>query len=150
MYAQKLFFYCLLFCSIAFPKGGGADPVICDPMQPIRAVVQVAIDNDVLAELQDLGVNELSITPGTYNSWTEKFPAKNGAEVTIVDYGDPLTIDMQEGLLVTYKTCENDIVYAFCQIPEQDLQGQYPETVRLHLNPAFKRCCIEVLTTQCF
>jgi hypothetical protein len=146
----RIFFLCfLIFFSMGLQRARAQEPVICDPMQAIAVNLEVAITNPVLEDLGKRGIQRLSLTPAVNLGWTKAFPAHNGARLTLVDNADPLTIDMQEGLLVTYKTCLGDIVYAYCQLTNPCLKGEYPKDVRLHLTPALGRCEIEVLCTQC-
>ncbi len=143
------FVYFLIFVSLALPKESAAEPVICDPMQAIAIQMEVSIKNDVFTDLQELGIQEMSLTPAADFSWTEVFPVKDGAKLTLIDKADPLSLSLQDGLLVTYKSCEDDIVYAYCQLPREELKGTYPKDVKLHLTPALNQCTIEVVCTQC-
>lgn len=146
---QKLLFVCFSFIfSLGHFSQGFAEPVICDPMQSIDINMEIVINDAVMAELTESGVQELSLTPALDFAWTQDFPAVNGTKLTLTDNADPLSINLQDGLLVTYKSCEGDIIYAYCQTTE-DLKGEFPKDVKLHLNPALKQCKIEVICTQC-
>lgn len=143
------FVFFLIFFSMALSSKGVAEPVICDPMQAIAVQMEISIEDDILADLQESGIQELSLTPAADFTWTEAFPVEDGAKLTLIDTADPLSLSLQDGLLVTYKSCEDDIVYAYCQLPREELKGTYPKDVRLHLTPALNQCTIEVLCTQC-
>jgi len=143
-----LFLCFLIFFSFGLQQEGATEPVICDPMQAIDVSMEVIINDSIMADLQETGIQEFSLTPAENFSWTETFPAINGAQIKLTDTADPLSIAMQEGLLVTYNSCEGSIVYAYCQLTD-DLKGAFPKDVKLHLNPALKQCKIEVLCTQC-
>ncbi|OJW50146.1 MAG: hypothetical protein BGO67_02115 [Alphaproteobacteria bacterium 41-28] len=146
----SLIFLCfLIFSSMELQRARAQEPVICDPMQAIAVNLEIVIPNPVLEDLRKRGIQQLSLTPAVNFGWRKTFPVQSGARLTLVDNADPLTIDMQEGLLVTYKTCLGDIVYAYCQMTNECLKGEYPKDVRLHLTPALGQCEIEVLCTQC-
>jgi hypothetical protein len=146
----NIIFLCVLvFFSLELQSARAQEPVICDPMQSIAVNVEVAIPDPVLMDLQKRGIQQMSLTPAVDQSWIRTFPVQNGARLTLMDMADPLSIDMQEGLLVTYNTCVGDIVYAYCRMTNDCLKGEYPKEVILHLTPAFRQCEIEVLCTQC-
>ena len=146
----SLIFLCfLIFSSMELQRARAQEPVICDPMQAIAVNLEIVIPNPVLEDLRNRGIQQLALTPAVNVGWRKTFPVQSGARLTLVDNADPLTIDMQEGLLVTYKTCLGDIVYAYCQMTNECLKGEYPKDVRLHLTPALGQCEIEVLCTQC-
>ncbi len=149
MRTKKLFLCFFIFFSIGLERTRAAEPVICDPMQAIAVNVEVVIENPVLMDLQKRGIQQMSLTPAVNLCWTKAFPVVNGAKLTLIDTADPLSLSMQEGLLVTYKTCEGDIVYAYCQMPNECLKGEYPRDVRLHLTPVLRQCEVEVLCMQC-
>lgn len=123
-------------------------PVICDPMQEIKIKMEVSIDEAVMKKLQKANVSTLSMQSIAGFPWHQEFPVEEQTELTLVGKSDPLSLSLQKGLLITYKSCNNDIVYAFCQM-DQDLEGQFPKEVRLCINPAVNKCRIKVLCTQC-
>ena len=90
----------------------------------------------------------MTLRPAVDCGWKQTFPLENGTILSFSDKADPLNLDFQQGLLVTYNTCEGEMVYAFCQIQE-DLKGNFPEEMKLHLDPILGQCRIEVLCTQC-
>lgn len=144
-----LFLCSLIFFSMELQRAHAQEPVICDPLQTIVVKVEVVIEDPILMDLQKRGIQELYLTPAEDFCWEKPFPVINGTTLTLVDTADPLSLDLQDGLLVTYKSCDNNIIYAYCQMPPDCLKGEYPQNVRLHLNPAIKQCEIEVLCTQC-
>ena len=125
-----------------------AQPVICDPLQEVCIKMEIAIEAPILASLQEMGVMEMTLTPAIDGAWSRTFPVENGTIETFSDKADPLSLNFEDGILVTYATCEGDKVYAFCQVQE-DLKGQYPAEMRLNLNPILGECNIEVFYTQC-
>ncbi len=148
MQAIRFFLSFLIFSSMGLCKEGQASSIICDPMQTIAVNVELNIEEDVYADLKQRGIQEVFLTPAIDNCWTKSIPTENGAMVTFVDQADALTIAMQEGILVTYRTCKGDVVYALCQGP-QDLLGQFPKDVKLYLDPVYQNCTFEVVCTQC-
>ncbi|HUX80412.1 MAG TPA: hypothetical protein VMW10_11830 [Alphaproteobacteria bacterium] len=165
MRTNKLFLCAVIFCSAILQNKSYAEynaqslvqncaePVICDPMQAIAATMEIDIPPPVLMDLKKRGIEELSITPVMDFCWTKTLPVENGAKLTLVDNADPLTVGMNEGYVVTYKTgagpCAGQIVYAFCKMSNDCLKGEYPKNVKLHLTPVLGQCEIEVLCTQC-
>lgn len=125
-----------------------AAPVICDSMQAINVKLEVVMEDAVLKDLETAGIDTLSLKPALSSNWNEEFPAENGAEITLSDTAGQIVDSMQEGLLVSYKVCEGNVVYAFCKM-DHDLQGEFPKSVKLHLNPLLEKCKVEVLCTQC-
>lgn len=144
-----LFLCFLIFFSMGQERARAQEPVICDPLQTIVVKVEVVIEDPILMDLQTRGIQELYLTPAEDFCWEKAFPVENGATLTLMDMADPLSLDMQDGLIVSYKTCDANIIYAYCQMPSECLKGAYPQNVRLRLNPALKQCKIEVLCTQC-
>lgn len=125
-----------------------SEPVICDPLQEICIKMEIAIEEPILANLQEMGIMEMTLTPAIDGAWSRTFPVENGTIDTFSDKADPLSLNFEDGILVTYATCEGNKVYAFCQVQE-DLKGQYPAEMRLNLNPILGECNIEVFYTQC-
>ncbi len=149
MHIIKFFLCFLVFFSLNIQPGTAVDTIICDPMQAIVVNMRVSMEDPLLQDLQRRGIQELSLTPAGDSSWVKTFPLENGVILTLEDTADPLALDMREGLLVTYKSCEDDIIYAYCQIPPDDLKGRFPKDVVLHLNPVLNKCNIEIICTQC-
>lgn len=166
MALSKLFFLSLLISGCVLQTSGfaepvtcseseatpepvfSAQPVICDPLQEICIKMEIAIEEPILASLQEMGVTEMTLTPAIDGAWSRKFPVENGMIETFVDKADPLSLNFEDGILVTYATCEGNKVYAFCQVQE-DLKGEFPSEMRLNLNPILGECNIEVFYTQC-
>lgn len=144
-----LFVCCFITSSIGLQTKGASEPVICDPMQAINVDVEVVIEDESALELRAEGIQELFLTPVGDFSWKKGFPLENGAKFRLQNTSDLLTLNMQDGLLVTYNTCDGEMVYAYCQAAEEDLKGQFPKDVRLHLSPILGNCRIEILCTQC-
>lgn len=142
----------LAFLTIALSLGqfskGLAAPVICDPMQAIDINMEILIDDAVMKNLNESGITTLSLKSVLGSPWSEEIPVEKRTELKLSDTADPISLTLQKGLLVTYKSCEGDIIYAFCQM-DQDLNGEYPKDVRLCLSPALAKCKIKVLSTQC-
>lgn len=125
-----------------------AQPVICDPLQEVCMKMEIAIEEPILASLQEMGITEMTLTPAIDGEWYRTFSIEDKTIVTFADKADPLSLNFEDGVLVTYATCEGNKVYAFCQIQE-DLKGEYPAEMRLNLNPILGECNIEVFCTQC-
>ncbi|MBS0271526.1 MAG: hypothetical protein JSR85_02630 [Proteobacteria bacterium] len=143
------FFWCSIICSISMQNKGICEPVICDPLQAINVNVEVVFEDESVLGLKEEGVQTLSLIPSADFSWRKDFPLENGTTFRLQNTADLITLNMQDGLLVTYKTCEGETIYAYCQLPDEQLKGQFPKDVRLHLSPILHQCCIEVLSTQC-
>jgi hypothetical protein len=144
-----LFFCCLIVCSISKQQEGACEPVICDPMQAISVNMEVVFENESMLDLKEEGIQMLSLTPAADFSWKKEFSLENGTTLKLQNTADLITLNMQDGLLVTYNTCDGEMLYAYCQVSEEDLKGQFPKDVRLHLSPILHQCHIEVLSTQC-
>jgi hypothetical protein len=149
MRTTKFFLCFLILSSMELQRARAQEPVICDPMQAIAVNVEIVIPEPIMMELNRRGIHQMSLIPAVDLNWTRTFPVQNGARLSLVDNADPLSINLQQGLLVTYKTCLGDIVYAYCQMTNDCLKGEYPKEVRLHLTPVLGQCEIEVLCTQC-
>ena len=148
MGALRSIFFSLLLSCMAFSPQAFAEHVICDPLQEICMTLEIDIDGATLCNLQELGVQEMTLQPAAECGWKRTFPVESGTLLSFSDKADPLSLDFQQGLLVTYTTFEGEMVYAFCQIQE-DLKGTFPEEMKLHLDPIFGQCRIEVLCSQC-
>lgn len=129
------------------PKRAAAT-VICDPMQEIAINMDIHIDDMVMKNLNASGIHMLSLKSIVGLPWSKEIPVKCQHKITFTGKSDPLSLSLQKGLLVTYKTCNGEIVYAFCQM-DQDLEGEYPKDVNLCISPALGKCRIKVLCTQC-
>lgn len=125
-----------------------ASPVICDPMQQVQIKMEVNIESAVMKSLRKANVGTLCMQSIAGVPWKKEFPVEHQTEIILEGKSDPLSISLQKGLLVTYKNCKDDIVFAFCQLDE-DLEGEFPKDVKLCLNPAANKCRIKVLCTQC-
>lgn len=145
-----LFIGFVVFCLAAQQRDCRADVIMCDPNEKIAVDVNVIIDDQTFEDLQQRGAYELTLLPSSDFFWKKSFPAQSETTITLYDEADPLTLSFQEGLLVTYpKGCDENWVYAFCQLDGVDLKGEFPKEVNLYLNPALGKCTIEVLCTQC-
>lgn len=151
MPAAQFFLCCFVFFSLIFPKPTQADPIMCDPNQKVLLDVNVIVKKDVLKDLQQRGVQKMKLYPATDFFWSKDFTLEEETTITLESEGDPLTLALQEGILVTYSSqCgTEDLVYAFCQVDGDNLKGEFPREVNLHLNPALNKCKIEVVCTQC-
>ncbi len=147
---KKIKYIALLSLTLGFGhiQTANAVPVICDPMQAIRVNMEVVIEPYILKNLFDSGITQLSIRSVLGTPWVEEVPVTERTMLTLENTSDPLSLSLQKGLLVTYKNCEDDIIYAFCQM-NQDLEGEFPKDVRLTINPSIQKCKIETLCTQC-
>jgi len=127
-----------------------AEPIMCDPSQKILVKMKVSIQEPILMDLEGKGIDKLTITPAKDSFWGKTFPVEDETEICLYDEGDPLTMALQEGLLVTYPVgCDQYKVYAFCQMDSVNLNGELPKEVILYLNPTLDQCRIEVCDTQC-
>jgi hypothetical protein len=138
----------LVFMSLS--QASLAEPIMCDPSQKITVKMKIEIPEPTLNDLQSKGVEELTITPAKDLFWGQKFPVEEETEICLYDVGDPLTMALQEGLLVTYPVgCDQYKIYAFCQMDNVYLDGELPKEVTLYLSPLLDHCRIEVCDTQC-
>lgn len=148
MGALRSILFSLLIAWAAFSTKAFAEHVICDPLQSVDMNLEIEIDQMTLCDLRDLEVTEMTLRPAVDCGWKRSFPLENGTTLKFCDKADPLSLELQQGVLVTYNTCEGEMVYAFCQIQE-DMKGKYPQEMKLHLDPILGQCRIEVLCTQC-
>ncbi len=109
-----------------------ASHVICDPMQQIQVKMEINIEQSVMKVLHKANVGMLSMRSIAGFPWKQEFPVEGQSEIILEGKSDPLSISLQKGLLITYKTCKDDIVFAFCQLDE-DLEGEFPKDVKLCL-----------------
>jgi hypothetical protein len=144
-----LFAFMLVFLPVALHGEEGPKPSLCDSDQKIPINITTAIESSVLKELKAKGVQELNLMPVMDFAWTKSFPLKEGASVTLKDTADLLTTDVQMGLVVTYKKGEEEILYAYCQVDLEDLKGEFPKDLKIHLSPILHNCKIDVVSTQC-
>lgn len=150
MRVSHLFIGFVVFCWAAQQTDCRAEAIMCDPNEKIPVTVNVMVDDQTLGDLQERGVQELTLIPASDFFWTKSFPLESETAITLYDEADPLTLSFQEGLLVTYpKGCDEDFVYAFCHMDGVDLKGEFPKEVNLYLSPALGKCTIEVVCTQC-
>lgn len=150
MRVSHLFIGFVVFCWAAQQTDCRAEAIMCDPNEKIPVTVNVMVDDQTLDDLQQKGIEELTLIPASDFFWTKSFPLESETAITLYDEADPLTLSFQEGLLVTYpKGCDEDFVYAFCHMDGVDLKGEFPKEVNLYLSPALGKCTIEVVCTQC-
>lgn len=148
----RLFILCLTLGSQALyaeETSEASETSLCDPEKEITTNITIGIDAPIIKDLKARGVQELVLTPVMDFSWEKTFSLKNEAVIAVQGVADDITIDMQMGLLVAYKKGEEDLLYAYCQVENEDLKGEFPEDLKLHLNPALNQCVIEVVKTQC-
>ncbi|MBY0500480.1 MAG: hypothetical protein K2P93_00570 [Alphaproteobacteria bacterium] len=145
----RFFVLCLALIPYDLHAEEASETSLCDPEKEITTNITIEVDTPFIKDLKARGVQELVITPVMDFSWEKTFSLKNEAVIAVQGVAEDITIDMQMGLLVAYKKGDEYLLYAYCQVENEDLKGEFPKELKLHLNPGLNQCVIEVVKTQC-